>query len=80
MVEMLEEFGQQQFQALVALQQSVHASDEFAKVAMAVLLANVERAELTDGMIDAVAHTAWQIADAMIAERKKRFGIDDASK
>lgn len=85
---MADPFGDvlQQFQMLMTqiegvqtMRQNVRAADEFARAAMAVLLTSVETAQLHQGMIEAVAETAWKIADAMVVERTRRFGIDDVA-
>jgi hypothetical protein len=66
-----------QVEGVQTIRQNIAASDEFAKAAMTVLLADVEQKDLTSSMISVVAATAWEIADAMIEQRTKRFGITE---
>jgi len=60
-----------------AMQQNIASLDNFANTALSALLEKTDVAQLSAHMIGAITDTAWQIADAMLAERKKRLERDE---
>lgn len=62
----------QQMLVGVSIQETTKAYDAYASQAMEVLLKKVDVPVMTDIVAEAIASTAWTIADAMMAERKKR--------
>jgi len=64
-------------QAAVMMQQNISALDGFAVAAMSALLRNDEWTGIDEAVAQQIAHDAWLIADAMVAERRKRLEKDE---
>jgi cytochrome c553 len=62
----------QQTMAVTTMQGIVKAYDDFARAAMVEVISGYDAGSIDANQAESIAREAWLIADAMMAERKKR--------